>query len=1338
MVKDSKWNRWFGKALDRLLSVLMVVGVTGTPMCALADGTGPFGYPNLLANPDFEHATIAANSNSGNWGWFSDGKVSVTGWTGSGRAGVAKFGNPTWDPFLPDTDNYFVFIQMKKDFADGASYIEQTVTPEATGLYAFTCQYATRWTYNPNAMRLGFSVVCGNVTNELEEAALLAGDSRFRNAMRYVTLEAGRSYTFRLYGVAESGTADVDRTAIIGSCSLELLPAADRTISSDYHLTTDEDWSAQSVAIAAGVKIHLDGHTLKIGYVRPDGNGDAPAFTDETQTPGVLCVTAPEGETIPNPGWCVAGGATLVKEGSGTLAWRGGTVGEDAPILVTNGLFRLDTWPMNIFGEGGTFTIRGKGQYDVHFGWNALQAPSYARTFYIEGDGPDGSGAIVNNASLNKSSCHFSTAIMTGDATIGGTSRIDFRGTGVGLYGTNMTLTVKNKKLAFCEGESHLDCARVIVDADGELEPCNNGGILDVPQGVLLVNGGTLSSWANGTQSLGLSVTAGEGGGTIRRAQSWYRIIGPVTVTAGNTLDCENGGPWYEGAITNETGSTFKIGGDLFATGGIFRNDGDVIHTAGKLYFGSRDDYTHPCSVENNGVVRSTGGNFYFRYENSAHGAGLFDLAGSTATMEGDLSDFTGVVRVSGGTASLASVTNFPGTLKLAGGKVTSSLAEVATDVVFDLTEQTASINIEALGYTTLPEGKAITIDLRGRDIAVGDKLLSWTSVPSLVFSLDAETAQNGVPLVSTPVGLYYGVNTTDAIYATWTGAAENGEYGDARNWTCLNSANEVIENGLPNYETIVTLGADVPIGGWETFVAASQIGPIDLNGHRIVIHGANGNSPALALTNTSTSARSEIRFTLGAGTNFLKTASLVLAGNIALAVDGAGKFTWNAGTLAADIPITVSGGTFKLGVTTADVFGASGTITVNGTGQFDINYSASGKSSPVRKKTFYIEGDGPDGSGAIVNNATGNAYGYHLEKVVMTGDATIGGISRIDFRGNNYGIDGAEHTITIKNTGMIAFCGGTAYLTCKDVVVTEGGVFQPCSGCVMNVSGSLYIVNEGIFANYSSKNITQAFSFPVVADDGGGVIRSDNYWYRLNGPLTVKSGSTLSCTSDAPWYGGAITNETDATLNISGEFSAIGRIFKNDGTVNHTAAKFVLGHRDNANTPCLVENNGTIKTTGGTFIFKAESSMTGTGTLELAGGSPSVKGALSGFTGTIRVSGATATIDNIATFPGTLVLADGEVSTSLASVTCGVVFDISDKTETFAVPGSWLALPSGSEVLVDVGERELQYGDRLLSWTTAPSNVSFKLLGEHKGVLRKDATGVVYEKIKGIVITVR
>ena len=46
--------------------------------------------------------------------------------------------------------------------------------------------------------------------------------------------------------------------------------------------------------------------------------------------------------------------------------------------------------------------------------------------------------------------------------------------------------------------------------------------------------------------------------------------------------------------------------------------------------------------------------------------------------------------------------------------------------------------------------------------------------------------------------------------------------------------------------------------------------------------------------------------------------------------------FMWSGGTLTADIPITVSGGVFKLVVTTANVFVSSGTITMNGTGQFD------------------------------------------------------------------------------------------------------------------------------------------------------------------------------------------------------------------------------------------------------------------------------------------------------------------------------------------------------------------------------------------------------------------
>ena len=182
-----------------------------------------------------------------------------------------------------------------------------------------------------------------------------------------------------------------------------------------------------------------------------------------------------------------------------------------------------------------------------------------------------------------------------------------------------------------------------------------------------------------------------------------------------------------------------------------------------------------------------------------------------------------------------------------------------------------------------------------------------------------------------------------------------------------------------------------------------------------------------------------------------------------------------------------------------------------------------------------------------------------------MTGDATIGGTSRIDFRGNNLGIDGAGHTLTIKNTGMLAFCGGTAYLNCKDVIASDGGIFQPCSGCVLGITGNVILENGGVFASWSGRNVTQEFKTSVIVGEGGGTIRSDNYWYKISAPITVESGNVLECPNDAPWYNGAITNNLGSTINIGGDFFASGRIFVNDGTVTHTGGNLYFGSRDDA-----------------------------------------------------------------------------------------------------------------------------------------------------------------------------
>ena len=133
-----------------------------------------------------------------------------------------------------------------------------------------------------------------------------------------------------------------------------------------------------------------------------------------------------------------------------------------------------------------------------------------------------------------------------------------------------------------------------------------------------------------------------------------------------------------------------------------------------------------------------------------------------------------------------------------------------------------------------------------------------------------------------------------------------------------------------------------------------------------------------------------------GGGSGYIATATWTGAagngdfsdsGNLSLVKDGPGTFLWRhdaESALSATIPVLVTNGVFKIGATTGNLFGASGTVTVKALGQFDINTTQ--KYGPVRARTFYIEGDGPDGSGAIVNSAANTQWGYQLNKIRLDG----------------------------------------------------------------------------------------------------------------------------------------------------------------------------------------------------------------------------------------------------------------------------------------------------------------------------------------------------------------
>ena len=503
----------------------------------------------------------------------------------------------------------------------------------------------------------------------------------------------------------------------------------------------------------------------------------------------------------------------------------------------------------------------------------------------------------------------------------------------------------------------------------------------------------------------------------------------------------------------------------------------------------------------------------------------------------------------------------------------------------------------------------------------------------------------------SATAGSFTGVELPSVATATWTGAANNGDFSDSGNWTCYDGVGNVVANAIPGSTTDITLGADVPDAGWTAF-NASYAGTIDLNGHRLVICG--GSNLAFSVTDFSSGTPGELRFTIPENGTFEKTAALrITSGNLSLVKDGPGTFLWShdAGSaLSATIPVLVTNGVFKIGATTGNLFGASGTVTVKAPGQFDINTAQ--QYGPVRARTFYIEGDGPDGSGAIVNSAENTQWGYQLNKIVLTGDATIGGRGFIDIRGSGNGVDCGGYELTVKNTGRLCVEADTHLNNATDIVV-NGGNLLVCNSCELGAE-RIVLENDGTFMSYMNSG-TKEYDVPFVVREGAGTISSGKNWYNIHSPVTVESGCTLNLPTDGPWYGGAITNETGAAMNIGGDFFAVGGIFRNDGTVVHTAQKFYFGSRDDETHPCRVENNGTIRTTGGDFQLKAESSMTGTGTLELAGGSPKVLGDLSGFTGTVIVSNGVAITFTGMNCGGTVAVLEGSKltvdATSLTSV---------------------------------------------------------------------------------------
>ena len=294
----------------------------------------------------------------------------------------------------------------------------------------------------------------------------------------------------------------------------------------------------------------------------------------------------------------------------------------------------------------------------------------------------------------------------------------------------------------------------------------------------------------------------------------------------------------------------------------------------------------------------------------------------------------------------------------------------------------------------------------------------------------------------------------------------------------------------------------------------------------------------------------------------------------------GSGTLTLGAAVLAETPDIEVEAGTVKLADDAA--VGAAGrvlgTITVKSGGQFDFNHIETGsgnnraRANITSGKTFVIEGDGPDGTGALTTTAVNDYWGSPINEVVMTGDATIGGISRIDIRGGaKNSITGpADATLTIKNSAVSRTRGLNVHgpITVGKMLISEEGCYTPeGSGFTLNIPNGIEL--RGAFSMWAADGAWNVGGMVAVGDKA--YIGNDSGTSYIKTPLTVSEGATLTMgggattrytkavtnkgtilvTTNGHYYDDALVNEGNPLMELNADFHNSARTVSGDSRLN-------------------------------------------------------------------------------------------------------------------------------------------------------------------------------------------
>ena len=304
------------------------------------------------------------------------------------------------------------------------------------------------------------------------------------------------------------------------------------------------------------------------------------------------------------------------------------------------------------------------------------------------------------------------------------------------------------------------------------------------------------------------------------------------------------------------------------------------------------------------------------------------------------------------------------------------------------------------------------------------------------------------------------------------------------------------------------------------------------------------------------------------------------IAGADTVTFGGTGTVTLDGVSFGDQTIVITNGQKVVLGINASqnalgtDSGSTGGKVTVSDGGQLNINYTetASNTTSPradiTHHKTFAIAGDGPDGRGALINDALDgrgdlNPYGSQFRRIELTDDATVGGTHRMEVRAHTAtagtatpGIYGPGKRLTVKSTNPYGFGVVSQPVKVGAVTVAEGARLRPeaIAESQFDIPGGITL-DGGTMDLYSS---TFSTNVPFYVTANGGNFIAGSGATTIKGDVNVASGASLALTGDknvtfngaVNAVGAEITHSNSATTYFKGPSAGTLNITKSAGNV--------------------------------------------------------------------------------------------------------------------------------------------------------------------------------------------